>query len=110
MVTLEFSFSNSAVQASCAACWAVEPAPAISPETSPPPPAPAEVEPPVSLSLLDPHAATPRARARVKATTTSHLELDISLPLRIVRHSWHGGSQRSRSSLLPGGNEDVKKV
>src|SRR3954451_24222387 len=76
MVTLEFSFSNSAIQASCAACWAVEPAPAISPETSLPP----EVEPPVSLSLLDPHAATPRARARAKATTTSNLELDISLP------------------------------
>src|SRR3954447_17754675 len=80
MVTLEFSFSNSAIQASCAACWAVEPAPAISPETSPPPPPPPEVEPPVSLSLLDPHAATPRASAKAKATTTSHLELDISLP------------------------------
>src|SRR3954451_23069461 len=78
MVTLEVSFSNSAIQASCAACWAVEPAPAISPETSPPPPP--GVEPPVSLSLLDPHAATPRARAKAKATTTSHLELDISLP------------------------------
>src|SRR3954447_1136275 len=78
MVTLEFSFSNSAIQASCAACWAVEPAPAISPEISPPPPP--EVEPPVSLSLLDAHAATPRARARAKATTTTHLKLDISLP------------------------------
>src|SRR3954451_21968593 len=78
MVAPEFSFSNSAIQASCAACWAVEPAPAISPETSPPPPP--EVEPPVSLSLLDPHPATPRARAPAKATTTSHLELDISLP------------------------------
>src|SRR3954463_3992236 len=106
MVTPEFSFSNSAIQASCAACCAVEPAPAISPETS----LPSEVEPPVSLSLLDPHAATPRARARAKATTTSNLELDINLPLGIVRHSWHGGSQRSRSSLLPGGNEDVKRV
>src|SRR4051794_19095601 len=78
MVAPEFSFSNSAIHASCAACWAVEPAPAISPDASPPPD---EEPPPVSSLPLEPQAAAPRASATAKAITASHLKLDINLPL-----------------------------
>jgi hypothetical protein len=67
IVAPEFAFSNSAVQASCAASWAVEPAPATSPERLP------ADELLLSLLLL-PQAETPIARTASEAKTANHLE------------------------------------
>src|SRR6476646_5990498 len=103
MVTSEFSFSNSAIQASCAACWAVEPAPAISPETLPPP------LPPVVSSLLLPQAATAIARITAALSTTNHLELVNSFSFGSI-HQVAPPSQRPTCTLLRGCVERVKKM
>src|SRR6476659_7176509 len=103
MVTPEFSFSNSAIQASCAACWALEPAPAISPET---------LSPPLPLavsSLLPPQAATPIARITAALSTTNHLELVNSFSFGSI-HQLVPPSQRLPSTLLRGCVERVKKM
>src|SRR5581483_5128495 len=71
-VALEFWSSNLAVQASCAACWALEPAPAIVPES------PDELP-------LDPHAATPRARTPEAAETSHHFLVIESLLFRFSK-------------------------
>ncbi len=63
MVTPEFSLSKFAIQASWAASWALEPAPATWPESSPEEP----------LSLL-PQAATPTASTARETMTANHLE------------------------------------
>src|ERR1700712_1280897 len=91
MVALPLAFSNSAIQAFCAASCAVEPAPAISPEAS------VDGAPPPSdslslLSLLEllllllppPQAARPSTSTQAAANTASHLELDISLLFKVV--------------------------
>src|ERR1700759_2007651 len=94
MVALPLAFSNSAIQAFCAASCAVEPAPAISPEAS------VDGAPPPSdslslLSLLEllllllllppPQAARPSTSTQAAANTASHLELDISLLKLLTR-------------------------
>src|ERR1700759_4879065 len=92
MVAPLLAFSNSAIQAFCAASCAVEPAPAISPEAS------VDGAPPPSdslslLSLLEllllllppPQAARPSTSTQAAANTASHLELDISLLKLLTR-------------------------
>src|ERR1700760_3623890 len=85
MVAPPLAFSNSAIQAFCAASCAVEPAPAISPEASlegapPPSDSPSLLLEPLLLELLPPpQAARPSTSTQAAANTASHLELDISL-------------------------------
>src|SRR6202012_5195985 len=91
MVAPLLAFSNSAIQAFWAASCAVEPAPAISPETSADGAPPSDPPPPSSL-LLDelllelppPQAARPSTSTQAAANTASHLELDISLLFEFV--------------------------
>src|ERR1700753_2875124 len=99
MVAPPLAFSNSAIQAFCAACCAVEPAPAISPEASldgAPPPSDSL---PLLLEelLLDPpppQAARPSTSTQAAANTASHLELDIRLLFELLTRSrtarWRG--------------------
>jgi hypothetical protein len=117
------AFSNSAIQAFWAASWAVEPAPAISPEAS------LDGAPPRSdslslvldeLLLLDPpppQAAKPSTSTQAAANTASHLELDISLlfklltKFRAVSGTAQGRAcQRREESLLSGCVERVNKM
>src|SRR6201991_201846 len=93
MVAPPLAFSNSAIQAFCAASCAVEPAPAISPEASldgePPPldspPLPSPLE--LLLELPPPQAARPSTSTQAAANTASHLELDISLLFVLLTRS-----------------------
>src|ERR1700761_5275322 len=123
MVAPPLAFSNSAIQAFCAASCAVEPAPAISPEAS------VDGAPPPSdslslLSLLEllllllppPQAARPSTSTQAAANTASHLELDIRL-LQIVDEIRPPGtavmvraSQRRQRSLLSSCEAGVKKM
>ena len=112
MVAPEFAFSNSALQASCAASCAVDPAPAISPEALPEPP-PLVLE----LSLLLPQAATPIASRAKAAKIANHLEglnwISLFCRLGTKQPECMGSrshSQRPTDSLLSGCIEDVKKM
>src|ERR1700709_1389971 len=98
MVAPPLAFSNSAIQAFCAASCAVEPAPAISPEASvdgaPPPSDSLSLLPlPELLELLlpPPQAARPSRSTQAAANTASHLELDISLLLIVDEIDRQGG-------------------
>ena len=77
-VAPEFRPSNLAVQASWAACWALEPAPARVPET------------PEELLLLEPHAAAVRASTAEAAETSHHFLFIESLLFRLSKRD--GGS------------------
>src|ERR1700755_3091095 len=72
-VAPEFALSKFAFHASWAACWALEPAPAMVPEAPDPPP----------LSLLPPQAATPPA-SRADAASVAHSFFDIWIALLVV--------------------------
>src|SRR4051812_36597975 len=97
MVAPEFWSSNLAVQASWADSWALDPAPAISPE------APSE-----SPLALEPQAVTVRARRAEAAETSHHFLFIESLLFRIPCMS--RPSQRPGRSLLRSCGSVVKRV